>query len=348
LIAQLHSRIQFLEGELARVRDLRAAFEEVVRREAAALPPMPAWRPQKRSSRGKREPLVAMLDNADMHVGELVTPEETGGLNSYDLEECRRRAARLVEGALMALREHPVRVLYINILGDVVTGERIYPGQPWRIDAPLLQQVFEAEEILLGVVASLAKAVPQVRVVTVAGNHGRLGKPGEYHPATNMDTLVYILLAKRLSQQRRVSVEVGDAPWALYAVPELGGQAHLLLHGEGIRTNLSIPYYGLDRATREWGQTIGQAIDYVHLGHFHRAAQIQTPPGEQLVSGSWVGATPYTLRQFREAVVPRQHLYIFDAGGLRCSYRIDLAPRARLKPDKRGFFVVPGGEDDEG
>ncbi len=159
---------------------------------------------------------MAMLDLRDVHVGELVTAEETGGLNAYDLEECRRRASRLVEGALRALRNHPIRVLY----------------------------------------------------------------------------------------------------------------------------------YGVDRATREWGQTIGRAVDYVHLGHFHRAAQIQTPPGEQLVSGSWVGATAYTLRQFREAVAPRQHLYLFDRDGLRCTYRLDLASRAVLAPDERGFYVPGGAAND--
>lgn len=343
LLAHLHARVQYLEEQLARARDLRAAFEAVVAREAAALPPVPEWEPP--GPLEDSDPAVGMLDISDVHAGELVTLEETGGLNRYDLAECRRRADVLAARALRALEAHPVQVLYVNILGDVVTGERIYPGQAWRIDTPLLRQVFEAEEILLKVVISLASAVPEVRVRCVAGNHGRLGRPGEYHPATSMDTLVYVLLARRLEEQNRIAVDIADAPWMLYEVPELGGQTHLLLHGEGIRAALSIPYYGTDRATREWGQTLGRAVDYIHLGHFHRAAQIQTPPGQQLVNGSWVGATAYTLRQFREAVTPQQHLYIFDPEGLVCTYPLRLAGRPQLVPDARGVYVPDGGGD---
>ncbi len=121
---------------------------------------------------------------------------------------------------------------------------------------------------------------------------------------------------------------------------EPGGRRHLLLHGDGIRGNLSIPYYGVDRAVREWAQTIGAAADYVHLGHFHRSAQIQTPPGQVPVSGSWVGAKPYALRQFREAILPRQNLYLFDRSGPACTYTLRLSERPVLVPDGRGVYAA--------
>ncbi len=60
----------------------------------------------------------------------------------------------------------------------------------------------------VGLIAALAQEVPQIRVRCVAGNHGRAGRPGQFHPVTNFDTFVYALLARRLSGQPSMWVEV--------------------------------------------------------------------------------------------------------------------------------------------
>jgi UDP-2,3-diacylglucosamine pyrophosphatase LpxH len=327
LVTQQQSRIAELEAALRQALDLRAAFEAVVAREAAALPVIPAWKaPAGWEPSGAA---VAMLDISDIHVGELVTESETGGLNRYDVQECRRRAEVLVRQALEILDLHQPALLYVNLLGDIVTGERIYRGQAWHLDAPLLRQIVEAEEILLGIIARLADAVPEVRVFTVAGNHGRAGKPGEYHPSTNFDVLVYVLLARRLAEQDRVTVHVGTAPWHLYDVPELGGQVHLMLHGDGIRSYLGVPYYGLERAVRDLSRTLAASPRYIHVGHFHKAANVDVPHGEYLLNGTWVGATAHGLKTFREGVAATQRLYLFGEDGLRCAYRIVLADLPR-------------------
>jgi UDP-2,3-diacylglucosamine pyrophosphatase LpxH len=340
LIAQQQSRIADLEAALRSALDLQAAFEAVVAREAAPLPPLPdaLLSPERPPDPG--DFTLAVLDISDVHVGERVTADETGGLNTYDLDECHRRAGVLVESALEALVRHRPHRLHIHLLGDIITGERIYRGQSWHLDASLLRQVFTAEELLLSMIVRLAEAVPNVRIYTVCGNHGRAGRVGEYHPQTNFDAFVYMLLARRLEQQPHIQMVVGDAPWLACEVVELDKQSHLLLHGDGIRSSLSIPYYGTDRASREWGRTLGKAPKFVHLGHFHRAAGIQLPGGEQLVNGSWVGATAFTLRQFREAVTPTQHLHIFDAGGLLCTYRLRLASPPALRANSLGVWEV--------
>jgi len=337
LVNKLESERDELRRMLRAAEDLRAAFEAVVAREAAALPPAPAKLPPT-EARGREGWTLAVLDISDVHAGERVDAGETGGLNSYDLAEMKRRASALLSRALESMSLHGPDRLHVHLLGDIVTGERIYPGQSWSLDANLIRQVFEAERVLTSVISELAQAVPEVRVFCVAGNHGRAGRPGEYHPRTNFDVLAYVLLSRRLSSLANVSVHVSEAPWQAYEVPELGGQRHLLLHGDGIRSSLSLPYYGLDRAVREWTRTAGMSLDYVHVGHFHRAADVQLPRGELLVNGSWVGATPHTLRHFREAVVPEQRLHIFDERGLVATYRLVLADVPRLAPGGFGLL----------
>jgi hypothetical protein len=319
LVASLQGRVRELEAKLSDALDMRAAFQEVVRREVVALQPVPL----DLDPPGPRQEgfVLAVLDIGDMHVGELVAPGDTGGLNAYDVAECRRRAGVLLDRALEVLELYRPDRLHVHLLGDIITGERIYAGQAWRVDVPLIRQVIIAEEILASLIARLAEAVPEVRVYCVAGNHGRAGRVGEYHPATNFDVLVYDLLERRLASCPRVQVHSPGGPWCVYEVPELGGQTHLLLHGDGIRSALSIPYYGL-----------GRAPSYIHLGHFHRAAGIQLPRGEQLVNGSWVGATSHALRQFREAVTPEQRMHLFDGRGLVCTHRIRLADLPDLRP----------------
>lgn len=338
-VEKMRAEIEDLGARLRAALDLRAAFEAAVAREARALGPFPAELPRAEPPPAGEFRLV-VLDISDVHAGEMVRPEEVGGLNRYDVDEFRRRAAVLVARALEVLDLHRPHRLHVHLLGDIVTGERIYPGQAWHLDAPLLRQVFEAEEVLAAVIARLAEAVPEVRVHCVAGNHGRLGRPGEYHPATNADVLVYTLLARRLSEHPRVRVVASESPWAAYEVPELGGQRHLLLHGDGIRSNLSLPYYGLDRAAREWTRTAGLALHYVHVGHFHRAAELRLPRGELLANGSWVGATPHSLRQFREALVPEQRLHVFGPRGLVCTHRLVLADLPGLEVGDLGVLGV--------
>ena len=338
---RLGALVEKLEAELADVRarlrdalDLRAAFEAIVKRELRAVPPMPPELPNPPVR--EASDYAAILDVSDVHVGELVRAEEVGGINRYDMQECRQRAGQLVAHAAAALELWRPAVLHVHLLGDVITGERIYRGQQWNIDAPLIRQVIEAAELLAALIVRLAERVPLLRVYAVAGNHGRAGKPGEYDPRTNFDTFVYILLAQRL---QGLEVYISDASWLAYVHPETGLR-HLLLHGDGIRSSLSIPYYGLDRAAREWGRTLGQAPHYVHVGHHHRAAEIQLPGGETLANGSWVGATAYGLHRYREAMDPEQRLHVFDPRGLVATHRLRLAERARLQPGAAGVLEV--------
>jgi hypothetical protein len=104
-VAQFHRRVQELERELLRARSLREAFAEVVRREAEVLPPIPE--PPAAAQDEGEEPCVAMLDISDAHAGELVTSEETGGINAYDMGAFRERAATLVRRAEAILVSHP-------------------------------------------------------------------------------------------------------------------------------------------------------------------------------------------------------------------------------------------------
>lgn len=272
----LRETIYRLQRDLERAKAKREELVEAVYRAATdaaramVIPPVPEPKAERRA----KKPEVAICLVADWQWGK-VTP-------TYNSEIAARRVARyadkVVELVEIKRASRPVNEARIYLLGDLVEGEEIFPGQAHRIDASLYTQTFKAAEALAAMVRQIAAHVPKVKVVGVIGNHGQMGGPirRSYHPETNFDAMLYNI-ARMLVGSDRVewpeTFVAGERAW--YAVDEVLGKRWFLFHGDQVKSaSFGIPWYGFQKRLLGWATSV-EPFDYAASGHWHNPVREQ-------------------------------------------------------------------------
>lgn len=312
-----------------RLDDADAKREELVNavyraaRDAAEgliIPPVP--RPPRDRRAGRPEVAVAML--SDWQLGKK-TP-------TYTSEVCEARVARYVDKVRRLTEiqraDHPVRECRVWLLGDLVEGELIFPGQAHRIDASLYRQVaVDGPRILGNALRSLLATFDRVHVTAVIGNHGAIGGPvrREMHPESNADTMLYRIVEQLLVDPRltwTIADPMGERGW--YAIDVIGNYRCLLFHGDQIRGGFAgMPWYGFYKKVLGWRQVIAPFTDAA-CGHWHQPAAIPLNEVIVRVNGSTESDNTYAVENLAASGRPSQWLYFVDpdAGRATAEYRV--------------------------
>jgi hypothetical protein len=270
--------VRELRGENARLRKrltgVGAQAELVLHavREAFAeyVPPTPT-EPRAQPERGESE--VAVLHLSDTQFGK-VTP-------SYDSSVACERVQEFAARAVKCIERHrayaSVDEAHVYLGGDMIEGELIYPGQAHLIDQSVFDQaVRTCPDAIARCILTLAATVQRVHVVGVAGNHGRpASRHAGSHPRTNWDRVVYEVarmmiegpLAKPGGKSGRITWDIADD---FYAVNEVAGHKHLIVHGHQIRGGFAgFPWYGVAKRSWGWIDAIPEEWSHLYFGHFH-------------------------------------------------------------------------------
>ena len=125
--------------------------------------------------------LVALL--SDFHIGKVV--KTVTGEVAYNTEIGLGRIYQTVDLIQESTKEK-VDELIINLAGDHIDGEGIYPGQDVTLEIDVATQVFRTTEAVWKMLVNLRNIYPKVRVVAVRGNHGRTKLSKE----ANFDTML--------------------------------------------------------------------------------------------------------------------------------------------------------------
>jgi len=225
--------------------------------------------------------------------------------------------------------------LTIHMLGDMVTGELIYKGQSWFIDALLVDQLMQGSEAYINFILMLAKHFPQIEIFCVIGNHGRHGKKGDAHPRSNFDYLFYMMLQRALRGQGNVTVYVAMSPTLIV---QHGEFVFALNHNDNVMGWNGIPYYGLDRKARRMDGLYNMKIHYKLGGHFHTPAELND---ETLLNGTMMGGSDLSVNKMMVATRPSQKIFYFDPHhGIHRTTNIYLADPVKLTADENGIFTA--------
>jgi hypothetical protein len=278
-----------------------AATEAIENITIAAVP-----RPAKDRRRGTEEVAVALL--SDLQTGK-ITPD-------YNTEVCRERVIRyahkIVELAQKQRADHPVRKCVVAMLGDMVEGVDIFPGQQWLIDSTLYEQIFTSTPtILVDFLRILLADFEEVEVWAVQGNHGRIGRRGVFGPEDNADRFVYKLVKLMMKDEPRLKFIMSDPKGerAWYLVGEIGAWSALLIHGDQIKPTLGFPYYGLGKKVGGWASGgIPETFRDVLLGHWHQNAIIPLNKRKAYVNGSTESHNTYASEFLAAQSDPSQRL----------------------------------------
>lgn len=316
--------------DLAKAKATRAELVEAVYRAAhdaaSALEYNPIPPPNRKKARNS-EVAVAVL--SDWQLGKL-TPD-------YNSEVCEQRvrvfAQKVSELTDIQRADHPVNECHVWLLGDLVEGELIFPGQAHRIDASLYQQVaLDGPRILGDLLRHFLTEFEHISVVGVIGNHGAIGGPSrrEMHPQSNSDMMLYRIVADRFTDEPRVSFTFpaipGERAW--YAIDHIGNYSCLLFHGDQVRGGFAgMPFYGFYKAIQGWASgAIREPFGDAACGHWHQHATLTFNTRTLRVNGSTESTNTWAQEQLKAMGDPSQRLLFVhpENGRVTAEYQVYL------------------------
>ena len=267
------------------------------------------------------ETAVAVL--ADWQMGK-VTPD-------YNTEVLAKRMdlymEKLIEITNIQRTHHPVKNLHVWILGDIVEGEEIFPGQSHLIDSGIYRQVgVNGPKILGNFLKTALEHFEHVHVTAVIGNHGAVGgrMRKQHDPETNMDRLLYKICEMIFESEGRISFNIpdgkGERNW--YAVDYIGSYGTLLIHGDQMPSPSAT--HGYYKKVMGWKDgAIPERFDDVFMGHYHQQAKMTLGSTILRVSGSPESYNTYAQEYFHSMSRPCQHLmFVHPDNGVTSEYSI--------------------------
>jgi hypothetical protein len=284
-LGRLRQALRSTRQKLDAARASRAELIAEVRREvrdAVLAVEIPNVKVPTLQKTGAAEAQTAICIVSDWQLSK-TTPTYNSRVAVERLSRYFRKVVRHTE----AMRQTaPVKECRIYLIGDLIEGELIFPGQAHRIDASLFRQIFDiGSGALANGIRTLLSSFEKVHVVGVIGNHGALGgwvSGGSryYHPETNADAMLYEVTRLLLRNEDRLTwdpnIVRNERKW--YAVDHIGRHGYMLFHGDQIPSSNSwggIPFYGFWRRILGWANGgIPQKFRYSFSGHFHIPFQI--------------------------------------------------------------------------
>jgi len=258
----------------------------------------------------------------------------------YDSDVCARRVDaygdKVIELTDIQRADHPIRDLRVYLLGDLVEGELIFPGQSHRVDASLYRQVTMAGPSILGAfLRKMATSFDTIHVVGVIGNHGALGGRSrrDYHPESNADAMMYEITRLVTANEPRITwapnFTPGERHW--YAVDTIGKKSFLLFHGDQVKGGFAgFPWYGFAKKVMGWRMgAIPEPFDYAVAGHFHTPTRMLVGDVILWVSGSTESTNTYAAEMLAAQGTPSQWLlFVHPERGVTAEYCVYLEDAA--------------------
>lgn len=246
---------------------------------------------------------------SDWHCDEVVTKEQTNGINEYNPGVARDRVSKLGNGFVKILRhtndESEAHTLVIHLGGDFISGWIHQEGVETNSMSPIEGSAF-ASELLRGLMSTILDHIPKtikkVVVICNRGNHGRTTKRMRYSNdfETNYETMIYATIAEYLKSDDRVEV-IHPKSAELYV--DVGGQVIRAIHGQQIRFRggvggINVP---LNRGQKDWDTTI--RADFNLMCHYHMC---HMPNNNTMMNGSLIGYNSFAQSNKFKAEPPMQ------------------------------------------
>ena len=292
--------------------------------------------PTLKSFKVERTKETALLLLSDLHAGEVVKLDETGGINSYNFDIMKQRlkylANSIIDISSNKLRGYTFPKLVVGALGDFVTGiiheELVESAENTPIEWSEGTALVIAQFLL-----ELAQVFPEIEFTGVVGNHGRMTKKVRYKKRyVNWDYITYTTLGLLLRNQKNIKFNLPRSFWTLQ---EIEGKNFLFLHGDNIQSWAGIPWYGIQRMVARFTELLSSKrimIDYVCLGHFHNAGTLDKVSGEIILNGSVIGGSEFSIgKLFLSADAKQIFAGVHKRQGLSWRYHLNLQNTSDLK-----------------
>ncbi len=241
---------------------------------------------------------VAVLLIGDVHVGQVIDPDEIEGLGNYNPAVMIDRVHHLQNELLRILQQRPVEKLIILFCGDIVHG-RLGHSLEDDLTLPLATQLELAICTFFPFVANLCQTIRQVEIHGVCGNHGRwpgMRKMPSERRWSNLDGVFYAILGM-LCETAGLPVSY-DCRISSRRTIKIHDLVVELLHGDEIRGG-QFAINGISKevanATFRNVQAGRPAPNLFVMGDKHFSASLPFGKSAFLVNGSFVGPDNHSL-----------------------------------------------------
>jgi hypothetical protein len=253
---------------------------------------------------------------SDLHLDEVVKPEQVNFVNAYDRAIAEARLRMFFDHVVELANEYLQGLRYEGIVlplgGDLFSGvihEELVETNAATIFESLL---YWAEPMASGI-RHLRDTFGRVFLPVVVGNHGRRQrKPHAKHRAQdNFDYFFAHLLAKLLAGEKGITwaiSEAADQPFTVLSTRYLLTHGDQFRGGSGIAGLLSPIMLG-DARKRQRETSVARPYDYLVMGHWHQLSFFRNV----IVNGALKGYDEYAFVSNFQFEAPRQAFWVTDA-----------------------------------
>lgn len=255
--------------------------------------------------------LVVML--SDLHLDEVVIPDEVDFLNCYNREIAKLRLERWSQNVIKLARHHLSGVTWDGVVillgGDIFSGD-IHEELAQTNEDTMLGSLLYWSEQIAAAIDLLTIEFGKCHVASVPGNHGRMTrKPrAKLRAKTNFDWLLGKMLERHFAKDRRITFQVPEGTDVLIKVYEHG---HLMTHGDqafggGGIGGIYPPIMRLRARKAQRYHATNANFTTLWMGHWHQ--YLSTP--SLIVNGSMKGWDEYAAVSNFSYEVPQQALAV--------------------------------------
>ncbi len=261
---------------------------------------------------------IPVLFLSDLHLDEVVKPEQIQHMNAFNREIAQKRLMHTFNTALKLLTEHVKNPKYDGFVlalgGDIFSGNIHEELAETNEDSINRSIVFWTNYLIEGIDLILEK-FPKIFIPCVVGNHGRLHKKprAKNRVYDNFEWLLYSFLARHYKDDARVTFMIPDGSDAQF---QIYSKEILLTHGDqfkggtgisGIFTPLML---GMSRKQRR-NNAARRSFDLMMCGHFHQLIMTEV----LIINGSMKGYDEYAFQMNFPFERPKQALFIVNPSG---------------------------------
>ena len=320
--------------DITRDNDTAEAIRQEIFQLAAHTPSPPLWVSGRGVKNGHRGGPVLMV--SDIHHGEVIDEDQTGGVNKFNATISKQRLRRLTDTTIDLSTNHMGRanVAYPGIVvcfgGDMIGGD-IHEELQWSNDRTPQQAVNDLTDELAAMLEKLAGVFGRVFVPCVVGNHGRSTKKltmkgRVFH---NYDWTIYCNLERHFRKDKRIQFMIPSEADAYFQVY---GTRFLLTHGDSLGVKGGDGIIGalgpVARGVVKVGTSerqIGRDFDYMLMCHYHQLLWLPNV----IVNGCVKGYDEYARLGLRVPYSPPAQalFFVHPEHGITARWPVYLEPR---------------------
>lgn len=248
---------------------------------------------------------------SDWHSEERVDPRRISGLNEFNLEIAKERAAQFFQGGLrltrMMAQDIKIQNVVIPLLGDFISNDIHDEAVETAQLEPMHAITFARNLLISGIDFTLNNSQFDLMLYCHTGNHGRTTHKTRFATENghSLEYLMYLHLADYYRGEKRVQFNIADGP---HSYLEVYGKTLRFHHGHMVNYQGGVGgiYIPLNKAISQWNKARHADLDV--LGHFHQYRD----GGNFIVNGSLIGYNSFALSIKADFEPPKQALFLID------------------------------------